>query len=80
MFNVKVIDNFDTFPESAITPSYDQRFRSYSHWKLGKVSVLDRSCYLVKFGLYIHFYRKYGQNLNIKILENFITFLTMGRT
>jgi hypothetical protein len=29
-------------------PSYDQRFRSYGHWKLEKVSVLDRSNYPAK--------------------------------
>jgi hypothetical protein len=31
MNNVKVIENFDTFPESANMPSYDQRFGSYGH-------------------------------------------------
>jgi hypothetical protein len=29
--NTKVIDNFETFPESINTPSSNVRFRSYSH-------------------------------------------------
>jgi hypothetical protein len=41
--NVKVIANFETFLESINMPSSDQWFRNYGHWKLGKVSVLDRS-------------------------------------
>jgi hypothetical protein len=45
----KVIDNFETFPESTNTPSYDQRFMSYGHWNLEKVSVLDRSNCLANF-------------------------------
>jgi hypothetical protein len=49
--NVKVIENFGTFLKSTNTPSSNQRFRSYGHWKLGEVSVLDRSNYLNKFGL-----------------------------
>jgi hypothetical protein len=32
---MKVIDNFDIFPESTNTPSYDPRFRSYDHCNLG---------------------------------------------
>jgi hypothetical protein len=32
---MKVIENFEIFPESTNTPSYDQRFRSYGHCKLG---------------------------------------------
>jgi hypothetical protein len=35
MQNLKVIDNFGTFPESINTPSYEQQFRSYDHCKLG---------------------------------------------
>jgi hypothetical protein len=35
MHNMKVIDNFDTFPVRISTPSYDQWFRSYDHCKLG---------------------------------------------
>jgi hypothetical protein len=31
MPNVKEIGNFETFPESANTPSSDQRFWSYDH-------------------------------------------------
>jgi hypothetical protein len=42
--NIKVIANFDTFPESINTPSYDQQFRSINPF-------LDRSSYLDKFGL-----------------------------
>jgi hypothetical protein len=33
--NTKVLDNFDIFPESIDTPSYDQWFRSYDFCKLG---------------------------------------------
>jgi hypothetical protein len=33
--NMKVIENFETFPESTNTSSYDQWFRSYEHYKLG---------------------------------------------
>jgi hypothetical protein len=29
LLNTKVIENFETFPESINTPSYDQHFRSY---------------------------------------------------
>jgi hypothetical protein len=32
---MKVIENFETFPESINTPSSYQRFRSYDHCKLG---------------------------------------------
>jgi hypothetical protein len=35
MHNIKVIENFDTFPESINTPSHDQQFRNYDHCKLG---------------------------------------------
>jgi hypothetical protein len=49
--NVKVIENFETFPKSANTPSSDQQFKSYGHWKLGKVSVLDGLNCLDNFGL-----------------------------
>jgi hypothetical protein len=34
---MKVIENFETFSESINTPSYDQRFGSYVHCKLGCV-------------------------------------------
>jgi hypothetical protein len=34
MHNTKVIENFDTSPKSINIPLYDQRFRSYSHFKL----------------------------------------------
>jgi hypothetical protein len=61
-------------------PSYDKQFRSYSHWKLGKASVLDRSGYLVKFGVYAYFQWRTGGAMNTKVLDNFITFLTRGRT
>jgi hypothetical protein len=79
MSNVKVIENFKTFSESTNMPSYDQRFRSYGHWKLEETSVLDRSGRLDKLGLYAHF-QKNSRTPNTKILENFITFLTVGRT
>jgi hypothetical protein len=80
MSNVKVIENFDTFPKSTNMLSYDQRFRSYGHWKLEEASVLDRSGYLVKFGVGAFFQWGTGGSMNIRVLENFITFLTMGRT
>jgi hypothetical protein len=53
MHNIKVIDNFETLSESINTPSYDQRFRSYDHYKLSAAEnlFLDRSSYLNKFGL-----------------------------
>jgi hypothetical protein len=35
MHNIEVIENFNTFPESIIKPSYDQRLRNYDHCKLG---------------------------------------------
>jgi hypothetical protein len=35
MYNVKVIDNFETFPESINMSSSDQQFKSYDHCKLG---------------------------------------------
>jgi hypothetical protein len=35
MNNIKVVDNFDIFPESIDLPSYDQRIRSYDLCKLG---------------------------------------------
>jgi hypothetical protein len=60
--------------------SSDQWFRSYGHWKLGEVSILDRSGYLVKFGVYTYFQWITGGAMNTKALDNFITFLTMGRT
>jgi hypothetical protein len=75
-----VIDNFETFLESTNMPSYDQRFRSYGHWKLEKVSVLDRSNCLANFGLYVHFQQNLERTPNTKILENFIIFITVGRT
>jgi hypothetical protein len=34
MYNVKVIDNFETFPESINTFPSDQQFKSYDHCKL----------------------------------------------
>jgi hypothetical protein len=32
---MKVIENFEIFPERTNTPSYDQWLRSYGHCKLG---------------------------------------------
>jgi hypothetical protein len=61
-------------------PSYDQRFRSYGHWKLEEASVLDRSGYLVKFGVDAYFQWVTGGAMNTRVLENFITFLMMDRT
>jgi hypothetical protein len=48
--NMKVIENFETFLGSTNLPSYDQRFRCYSHWNLEIVLVRDRSNYLANFG------------------------------
>jgi hypothetical protein len=78
--NTRVIERFETFPERTNTPSSDQRFRSYGHWNLEEVSVLDRSNCLDKFGLWDHFQTIFGETVNTKILENFVTFLTVGRT
>jgi hypothetical protein len=78
--NVKVIENFVNFSERIDVSSYDQRFRSYGHWKLEEASVLDRSGYLVKFGVGAYFQWGTGGAMNTRVLENFITFLTMGRT
>jgi hypothetical protein len=61
-------------------PSYDQRFRSYGHWKLEEASVLDRSGCLVKFGVDAYFQWVTGGAMNTRVLENFITFLMMDRT
>jgi hypothetical protein len=72
MSNVKVIDNLETFLESTNMPSSDQRFRSYGHWNLEEASILDTSGYLVQW--------ETGGAMNTRVLENFITFLTMGRT
>jgi hypothetical protein len=80
MSNIKVIENFETFPESTNMPSYAQQFRSYGHWKLEEASVLDRSGYLVKFGVDAHFQWGTGGDMNTRVLDNFITFLTKGRT
>jgi hypothetical protein len=41
---------------------------------------LNRSGYLDKFGLWAHFQKESGRTPNTKILENFITFITRGRT
>jgi hypothetical protein len=35
MHNMKVIESFDAFLESINTHSYNQRFKSYNHGKLG---------------------------------------------
>jgi hypothetical protein len=35
MSNTRVIESFETFPESIKILSYDQRFRSYDRCKLG---------------------------------------------
>jgi hypothetical protein len=80
MSDVKVIENFETFPERTNMPSYDQRFRSYGHWKLEEASVLDRSGYLVKFRVDAYFQWGTRGAMNTRVLENLITFLTMGRT
>jgi hypothetical protein len=80
MSNVKVIENFETFLESTNMPSYDQRFKSYGHWKLEEASVLDRSGYLVKFIVGAYFQWGTGGAMDTRVLENFITFLMMGRT
>jgi hypothetical protein len=53
MHNMKVIENFEAFPESTNTPSSDQQFRSYDHCKLeGVLEIIsNRSNCLDKFGL-----------------------------
>jgi hypothetical protein len=47
---MKVVENFETFPESISTPSYDQWFGSYNLCKLGcywkfPVFWIDRDTY-----------------------------------
>jgi hypothetical protein len=80
MSNVKLKENFETFPESINMPSYNQRFRSYGHWKLEETSVLDRSNYPDNIGFYAQFQKNSDRTLNTKILGNFVTFLTVGIT
>jgi hypothetical protein len=80
MPNVKATGNFETFLENTNTPSSDQRFRNYGHWKLEEATVLDRSNCPEKFGLYAHFQKNSERTLNTKIIGNFVTFLTVGRT
>jgi hypothetical protein len=46
MHNMKVIDNFETFPESIDAPSYDQQFRSYDHCNFGGGGVAGNSWFL----------------------------------
>jgi hypothetical protein len=48
--NTEVVENFDIFLKSTNTPSSDQRFRIYGYGELGKVSALDRSNCLDRFG------------------------------
>jgi hypothetical protein len=35
MYNMKVIENFKTFPASIYTPLYDKRSKSNDHWNSG---------------------------------------------
>jgi hypothetical protein len=55
----KVVDNFDTFPESIYTPSSDKWSRSYHLWKSEGAaeisSFLDRSAKLIHFGVWAFF-------------------------
>jgi hypothetical protein len=80
MHNTKVIENFETFPESTNTSPSDKWVKSYGHWKLEKESVLGRSNWLANFGFSGQFQMKSGRTLITKILENFIALLTRGRT
>jgi hypothetical protein len=81
--HVKVIENFETFSGGANTPSSDKQFRSYGQWKLGVLPEISGfwtdqlSAQIWTLSLYpkeIWKKSKYG------VLENFITFLMMGRT
>jgi hypothetical protein len=47
---------------------------------LEEPSVLERSGYLVKFRVDTYFHWETGGAMNTRVLENFITFLTMGIT
>jgi hypothetical protein len=78
---MKIVDNFETFPNSINTPSYGPRIRGSDLRKLGCSlnSVLDRSRYLGKFGIWAHFQWKTDRTWNIKIIDHFIAFLTRGR-
>jgi hypothetical protein len=48
--------------------------------KGGGGSVLDRSNCLDNFGFWAQFHKNSGWTLNTKILENFVSFLTVGKT
>jgi hypothetical protein len=78
--NTIVIEDSFLFPTVIYTSRYRKRFRSYGHWKLEEASVLDRSGSLVKFRVDAYFEWGTGGAMNTRVLENFITFLTMGTT
>jgi hypothetical protein len=63
---MKVIDNFEAFPESINTLPFNQQFRSYDHCKLGCCwkSVLDRLSYGAESGS-MH---------KMKVIDNFEAF------
>jgi hypothetical protein len=52
---MKVVDNFDRFPESINTPLSDKWFRSNGFWKLlvaVGISDLNRMAYFVDVGIW----------------------------
>jgi hypothetical protein len=83
MSNTRVIESFVTFLESTRISSYDQRFWSYDHFKLGVLPEISDFCtdqlsaQIWTLSLYPE---EIWKNSKYRVLENFITFLTMGRT
>jgi hypothetical protein len=80
MSNVKVIDNFENSPESTNTLSSDQRLGSYGPWNLGRCQFWTDWTVWKKLDFKPTSKRILVEPLNIKILQNFVTFLTVGRT
>jgi hypothetical protein len=82
MNNTKVVDNFDIFPESLDTSSYDQRFSSYDPWKsrgaAGNSSFLDRLTWTDSFGIRVFILAKTEETQNIRIAGDFPTFPKSG--
>jgi hypothetical protein len=78
----KVVNNFENFPESINTPSYDQRFTSYDRCKLGvllKFISVQNKIPVQIWNLSLLSMEKW-KNLEYRVINHFITFLTKGRT
>jgi hypothetical protein len=57
-----------------------QELQSLQVGLLLEISFQNRLSYLDKFGLYAYFQWRTGRAMNTKVLENFLTFLTVGKT